>query len=139
MMVLLSRRAEFAADRYSIEHGYGVALRNALAGLFVKNAATLVPDPLYAQAHYTHPGLTERLATIEAEMTKLSGLSIKKIHDDETWEQVKNAYQQKFESDIIAAHGQDACDNQGVYERIEEEPEVDQTESGNQVNDDDYK
>jgi STE24 endopeptidase len=62
--VWLIRRAEFAADRYSVHKGYAISLKNALIAIHIDNAANLNPDKLYAQLKFTHPALVERLAAI---------------------------------------------------------------------------
>ena len=47
MDVWLIRRAEFAADRYSVHKGYAISLKNALIAIHIDNAANLNPDKLY--------------------------------------------------------------------------------------------
>jgi len=63
----VSRRHEYAADRYSLEHA---ALPEALASALVKlngeNLANLHPHPWYSRWHYSHPTLLERLQAIGA-------------------------------------------------------------------------
>ena len=62
----ISRRHEYAADRYSLEH---TALPGALASALVKlnreNLANLHPHPWYSRWHYSHPTLPDRLRAIE--------------------------------------------------------------------------
>lgn len=62
----LSRKHEFEADAYAVEHASGEDLANALLKLYKDNASTLTPDPLYAQFHYSHPPASERLARMKA-------------------------------------------------------------------------
>ena len=92
-MTLNSRSCEFAADRYSVERGYAISLKHSLISLHVKNAANLVPDELYANYHFSHPGLVERLAAIDDYMAKLCG------------KKTPEAYIKHFESDIRKVHG----------------------------------
>jgi len=64
----ITRAMEFAADRFSVERGYGAYLRSGLIAVHVNNAANLNPDWLYAFLHFDHPALVERLAAIEQHM-----------------------------------------------------------------------
>ncbi len=59
-----SRRDEYAADRYAVQHSSGAALASALIGLYDDNAATLTPDPLYSAFHDTHPPAVARLQAL---------------------------------------------------------------------------
>lgn len=58
----LSRRHEFEADAYAMEHTQGADLASALLKLYEDNASTLTPDPVYARFYYSHPPASERLA-----------------------------------------------------------------------------
>ncbi len=58
----MSRRHEFQADAYAVEHTSGEDLATALLKLYDDNASTLTPDPIYARFHYSHPPASERLA-----------------------------------------------------------------------------
>lgn len=63
----LSRRHEFAADRYSAELTREPgALASALVKLNGENLANLDPHPWYARWHHSHPTLLERLAALQA-------------------------------------------------------------------------
>ena len=63
--VAMVRRMEFNADKYSIEKGYGLALRDGLIAIHVNNQANLNPDWLYALLKFDHPALIERLTAID--------------------------------------------------------------------------
>ncbi len=58
----LSRKHEFEADAYAVEHASGRDLSNALLKLHEDNASTLTPDPVFVKFYYSHPPATERLA-----------------------------------------------------------------------------
>jgi len=57
----LSRRHEYAADRYAARHASAEALADALVKLHRDNAATLTPDRLYAAFHASHPPALSRI------------------------------------------------------------------------------
>jgi STE24 endopeptidase len=61
----VSRRHEYAADRYAAAAGYGEALASALLRLGKDNLANLTPHPLYSFWRYSHPTLAERIAAIK--------------------------------------------------------------------------
>jgi len=61
---VISRRNEFAADRFAKEHGQASALNNALRKLSVKNLSNLRPHPWYVFFHYSHPPLLQRLKAL---------------------------------------------------------------------------
>jgi STE24 endopeptidase len=63
----LSRRHEYAADRYAARHASAVALADALVKLYRDNAATLTPDPLYTAFHASHPPALARIARLAPE------------------------------------------------------------------------
>jgi STE24 endopeptidase len=66
LMAQLSRRHEFEADAYAVEHTNGQDLASALLKLYKDNASTLTPDPLYARFYYSHPPASERLSRLQA-------------------------------------------------------------------------
>lgn len=70
LICAIVRRNEFQADRYSASLGMGEDLAKGLSALFKDNKADLDPDHLYALFNHTHPGLSERLAALDTEMTK---------------------------------------------------------------------
>lgn len=65
------RRMEFNADKYSVEKGYGFALRDSLIAIHINNQANLNPDWLYALLKFDHPALIERLQAMDKHITKL--------------------------------------------------------------------
>ena len=60
----LSRRHEFAADRYAAEHASADDLVCALVKLYEDNAATLTPDPLHSLFYDSHPPAALRIARL---------------------------------------------------------------------------
>jgi STE24 endopeptidase len=58
----ISRKHEFEADAYAMEHASGRELAAALLKLYEDNASTLTPDPVYVKFYYSHPPASERLA-----------------------------------------------------------------------------
>ncbi len=63
----LSRRHEYAADRYAARHVDARSLVNALVRLYRDNATTLTPDPVYTAFHASHPPALARIARLTAE------------------------------------------------------------------------
>lgn len=57
-----SRRYEFEADAYAMQHAPAQDLASALLKLYQDNASTLTPDPLYVAFYYSHPPASQRLA-----------------------------------------------------------------------------
>jgi STE24 endopeptidase len=66
LMAQLSRKHEFEADAYAVEHTNGPDLASALLKLYKDNASTLTPDPVYARFYYSHPPASERLSRLQA-------------------------------------------------------------------------
>jgi STE24 endopeptidase len=62
----VSRRHEFEADAFAMQHADGRALASALLKLYKDNASTLTPDPLFVKFYYSHPPASERLARMPA-------------------------------------------------------------------------
>ncbi len=60
----LSRRHEYAADRYAAAHADAQVLADALVKLYRDNASTLTPDPLYVAFHASHPPAVARIARL---------------------------------------------------------------------------
>jgi STE24 endopeptidase len=65
----LSRRHEYAADRFAAQHVGARALADALVRLYRDNATTLTPDPLYAAFHASHPPALARIARLSESAT----------------------------------------------------------------------
>jgi STE24 endopeptidase len=62
----LSRRDEYAADRFAAAHADGQELATALVKLYRDNASTLTPDPWYSAWYDSHPSATARIAALNA-------------------------------------------------------------------------
>jgi STE24 endopeptidase len=61
----ISRRNEFAADRFVSENFRPEVLAGALKKLSVKNLSNMMPHPAYVFFHYSHPPLLNRLEKLE--------------------------------------------------------------------------
>lgn len=61
----LSRRAEYAADRFAVNQGYKTEMLSALKTLTTENYGNLTPHPLQVLLTYSHPPMSDRLAAIE--------------------------------------------------------------------------
>lgn len=61
-----SRRHEFEADNYAVQHAPVADLISALVKLYKDNAATLTPDPLHSAFYDSHPPATLRIARLQA-------------------------------------------------------------------------
>ena len=64
LMNMLSRRHEYAADRFAGETYRAGSLSAALKKLSVKNLSNLRPHPAYVFVHYSHPPLLKRLEAL---------------------------------------------------------------------------
>jgi STE24 endopeptidase len=62
----VSRKHEFAADRFVKENFRPEILAAALKKLSVKNLSNMMPHPAYVFFHYSHPPLLSRLEKLEA-------------------------------------------------------------------------
>ena len=61
----ISRKNEFAADRFVKENFKPEILAMALKKLSVKNLSNMIPHPAYVFFHYSHPPLLRRLDKLE--------------------------------------------------------------------------
>jgi len=61
---ILSRKHEYAADRYASVHYRPDSLKDALIRLSVNNLSNLRPHPAYVFFYYSHPPLLKRLQAI---------------------------------------------------------------------------
>jgi STE24 endopeptidase len=61
----ISRKNEFAADRFVKENFRSEILSDALKKLSVKNLSNMLPHPAYVFFHYSHPPLLQRLEELE--------------------------------------------------------------------------
>jgi STE24 endopeptidase len=65
LMNVLSRKNEYAADRFAGINYNPVSLQEALKKLSVNNLSNLRPHPAYVFFYYSHPTLLQRLAGLE--------------------------------------------------------------------------
>ncbi len=63
-MNVISRKNEFAADRYAGENFKPKPLMDALKKLSVNHLSNLKPHPAYVFFHYSHPPLLQRLRAL---------------------------------------------------------------------------
>jgi STE24 endopeptidase len=61
---LYSRKREFEADAYAVNHADSAELVRALVKLYQDNAATLTPDPLHSAFYDSHPPAAARIARL---------------------------------------------------------------------------
>jgi len=61
----ISRKNEFAADRFVKEYFKPELLADALKKLSVRNLSNMMPHPVYVFFHYSHPPLLSRLEALE--------------------------------------------------------------------------
>jgi STE24 endopeptidase len=59
-----SRRDEFAADAFAVQHTPAAALMAALVKLYRDNATTLTPDPVHSRFYDSHPPALARIARL---------------------------------------------------------------------------
>ena len=59
-----SRKREFEADAYAMQHAAASDLVEALVKLYKDNAATLTPDPLHSAFYDSHPPAATRIARL---------------------------------------------------------------------------
>ena len=64
LMSLFSRKHEFEADRYAVEHAAAAELIGALVKLYKDNASTLTPDPVHSAFYDSHPPAAIRIARL---------------------------------------------------------------------------
>ena len=61
----LSRRFEYAADKFAADNGYGEALISGLKKLAKNSFACLTPHPVVVALTYSHPTISQRLEALE--------------------------------------------------------------------------
>ena len=61
----LSRRFEYAADKFAADNGYGEALISGLKKLAKNSFACLTPHPVVVALTYSHPTISQRVEYIE--------------------------------------------------------------------------
>lgn len=100
IQIQMVRTAEYAADRYSIEQGYGPQLKAGLIKLFKKNMGALTTDRLYAFLKHSHPHLEIRLEAIDNEMKNYLKKKSISFEDD----QFESTYVNTFAEKLAARH-----------------------------------
>ena len=66
-MQMLSRKNEFAADRFSVETTRDPeSMADALKKLSINNLSNLLPHPLYVFLNYSHPPVLQRIRAIQS-------------------------------------------------------------------------
>lgn len=60
----MSRKAEYKADAFAAEVGYGESMVGALKILAKENFANLTPHPLLVKLTYSHPPISQRIAAL---------------------------------------------------------------------------
>lgn len=63
---LISRKNEYAADKFASRHFNGHYLASALKKLTVNNLSNLTPHPLFVFFHYSHPTVLQRIKKINS-------------------------------------------------------------------------
>lgn len=58
---IISRKNEYAADKFAADYGQAEYLISALKKLTVNNLSNLTPHPLYVFFHYSHPTVLQRI------------------------------------------------------------------------------
>ena len=61
----LSRKFEYAADKFAADNGYGEALISGLKKLAKNNFSCLTPHPVVVVLTYSHPTISQRVEYIE--------------------------------------------------------------------------
>lgn len=70
VLTVFSRFNEFAADKFSLDLGYGADLKSGLCKIHLENLGAMCPDWLYSTYHHSHPPLVERLERMNEEEAK---------------------------------------------------------------------
>jgi STE24 endopeptidase len=65
LMALYSRKREYEADAYAMQHANSQELVRALVKLYHDNAATLTPDPVHSAFYDSHPPAAVRIARLK--------------------------------------------------------------------------
>ncbi len=73
----VSRRNEYAADRYAVEKYKAEPMKNGLKKLSILNLSNLRPHPFTVFVTYSHPTLLQRLEAIDNLSTKLQNTNHK--------------------------------------------------------------
>ncbi|TPX07136.1 uncharacterized protein E0L32_010937 [Thyridium curvatum] len=70
LMNILSRRYEFQADAFARGLGYNAELARSLIKLQIQNLSTMEADWMFANYHFSHPILSERLKALNWQSTE---------------------------------------------------------------------
>ncbi|MDX1443785.1 MAG: M48 family metallopeptidase [Gammaproteobacteria bacterium] len=65
-----SRKHEFEADDFAVEHADGNALIGALVNLYRENASTLTPDPVHSAFYDSHPPAPVRITHLRTRLAE---------------------------------------------------------------------
>ncbi|MGE0076532.1 MAG: M48 family metallopeptidase [Bacteroidales bacterium] len=60
----LSRKMEYAADKFAKDYNLAESLISALKRLAAQNYSNLMPHPIYVTIHYSHPSLAQRIKAL---------------------------------------------------------------------------
>ncbi len=66
----MTRRAEYAADKFAVDAGYGPELVSALKKLAKNTLSCLSPHPIVVALTYSHPTVSQRVEAMEKHMKK---------------------------------------------------------------------
>ena len=67
----LSRKFEYAADKFAVDNGCGVELISGLKKLVRNSFGSLAPHPVVVALTYSHPPISQRLAAMEKRIEEL--------------------------------------------------------------------
>jgi len=111
--VFMVRNAEFAADRFSVEQGYGYDLKEGLIKIFIKNQGNLNPDWLYSYLKHTHPPLIQRIEAIDKYIAEFSNRESTDDPIDDP-EKIKEIYHNIFKALFHKRHvGREEAEAEG--------------------------
>lgn len=97
----LSRKYEYAADRFACEQGYGRYLITGLKKLSRNNLADLNPHPLIVKLSYSHPPMSDRIEAINKLLTKdKMCFTINQLRSREEIESYYSLFDQKLFSGV---------------------------------------
>jgi STE24 endopeptidase len=66
----MTRRAEYGADKFAVDAGYGPELVSALKKLAKNTLSCLSPHPIVVALTYSHPTVSQRVEAMEKHMKK---------------------------------------------------------------------
>ena len=71
---LQSRKDEFEADAFAVKNSNGQDLIDALVAMYHDNASFVGTDPWYSRFYDSHPPAVIRVAHLQSEISKQSGV-----------------------------------------------------------------